>query len=75
MQKKEKETKEIIKIMKNNWLRAASILLQESSNLPIDSKMTTLMKLKPRAASSLTRTYRNSPSINYSNINLTIPTK
>jgi len=75
MQKKEKETKEIIKIMKSKWVRAASILLQESSNLPIDSKMTTLMKLKPRAASSLTRTYRNSPSINYSNINLTIPTK
>jgi len=75
MQKKEKETKEIIKIMKSNWVRAAIILLQESSNLPIDSKMTTLMKLKPRAASSLTRTYRNSPSINYSNINLTIPTK
>jgi len=64
MQKKEKETKEIIKIMKNNWLRAASILLQESSNLPIDSKMTTLMKLKPRAASSFARTYRNSASIN-----------
>ncbi len=75
MQTKEEETKEIIKIMKSNWVRTARFLLQESTNLPYDSKMTTLKKLKPRAASSLTRPYRNPASINYSNINLTIPTK
>jgi hypothetical protein len=37
--------------------------------------MTTLKKLKPRAASSLTRSCRNPASINYSNINLIIPNK
>ena len=73
MQKKEEETKEIIKMMKSNWVKTVSFLLQESSKLPLDSKMTTLKKLKPRAASSLTRTYRNPNSINHSNINLTIP--
>jgi hypothetical protein len=75
MQKKEEETKEIIKMMKSNWVKTASFLLQESCKLPLDSKMTTLKKLKPRAASSLARPYRNPNSINYSNINLTIPNK
>ena len=75
MQKKEEETKEIIKMMKSNWIKTVSFLLQESSKLPLDSKMTTLKKLKPRAASSLSRLYRNPASINYSNINLTIPNK
>jgi hypothetical protein len=75
MQKKEEETKEIIKMMKSNWIKTVSFLLQESSKLPLDSKMTTLKKLKPRAASSLSRLYRHPASINYSNINLTIPNK
>lgn len=44
--------------MKSNWVKIATFLTQESTKLPVDSKMTTLKKLKPRATSSLGRPYR-----------------
>ena len=62
-------------MMKKSWVKTASFLLQESSKLPLDSKMTNLKKLKPRAASSLARPYQNPAPINYSNVNLMIPHK
>ena len=75
MQNKEEETKETIKIKKSNWVKTASFLLQESCKLPIDSKMTTMKKLKPRAASSLSKAHLNPSSISYSYLNLNIVNK